>query len=95
MNSTCPMNFFRTTDTTDTTDTTIWKPGLKPGFNIVVSVVSVVSVVRKQFIGQIEFILSRTYKLYQSFLLHRAFVRDVSIKMYLSYEFFSYDRHDR
>ena len=28
MNSTCPMNFFRTTDTTDTTDTTIWKPGL-------------------------------------------------------------------
>ena len=29
MNSICPMNFFRTTDTTDTTDTTIWKPGLK------------------------------------------------------------------
>ena len=28
MNSICPMNFFRTTDTTDTTDTTIWKPGL-------------------------------------------------------------------
>ena len=26
MNSICPMNFFRTTDTT--TDTTIWKPGL-------------------------------------------------------------------
>ena len=26
MNSICPMNFFRTTDTTDTT---IWKPGLK------------------------------------------------------------------
>jgi len=26
MNSICPMNFFRTTDTTDTTDTTIWKP---------------------------------------------------------------------
>ena len=25
MNSVCPMNFFRTTDTTDTT---IWKPGL-------------------------------------------------------------------
>ena len=25
MNSICPMNFFRTTDTTDTT---IWKPGL-------------------------------------------------------------------
>ena len=32
---------------------------LKPGFHIVVSVVSVVSVVRKKFIGQIEFILSR------------------------------------
>ena len=30
---------------------------LKPGFHIVVSVVSVV---RKKFIGQIEFILSRT-----------------------------------
>ena len=29
MNSICPMNFFRTTDTTDTTDTTIWKPGFK------------------------------------------------------------------
>ena len=27
MNSICPMNCFRTTDTTDTTDTTIWKPG--------------------------------------------------------------------
>ena len=32
----------------------------KPGFHIVVSVVSVVSVVRKKFIGQIEFILSPT-----------------------------------
>ena len=29
MNSICPMNFFRMTDTTDTTDTTIWKPGFK------------------------------------------------------------------
>ena len=28
MNSICPVNFFRTTDTTDTTDATIWKPGL-------------------------------------------------------------------
>ena len=29
MNSICPMNFFRRTDTTDTTDTmSIWKPGL-------------------------------------------------------------------
>ena len=33
---------------------------LKPGFHIVVSVASVVSVVRKKFIGKIEFILSRT-----------------------------------
>ena len=32
MNSICPMNFFRTTDTTDTTDATIWKPGLTPDF---------------------------------------------------------------
>ena len=29
MNSICPMNFFRTTDTTDSTDTTIWKPPFK------------------------------------------------------------------
>ena len=29
MNSICPMNFFRTTDTTDTTDTTIWKTGFR------------------------------------------------------------------
>ena len=29
MNSICPMNFFRTTDTTETTDTTIWKPDLR------------------------------------------------------------------
>ena len=33
---------------------------VKPGFHIVVSVVSVVSVVRKKFIGRTEFILSRT-----------------------------------
>ena len=66
---------------------------LKPGFHIVVSVVSVVG---KKFIGQIEFILSRTTScMILSFLLHRAFVREVSIKLYLSYEFFSYDRHDR
>ena len=32
----------------------------KPGFHMVVSVVSVVSLVRKKFIGKIEFILSRT-----------------------------------
>ena len=64
----------------------------KPGFHIVVSVVSVV---RKKLIGQIEFILSRTTSVYMSFLLYSAFVREVSIKLYLSYEFFSYDRHDR
>ena len=29
INSICPMNFFRTTDTRDTTDITIWKPGLR------------------------------------------------------------------
>ena len=34
-------------------------------------------------------------KLYMSFLLYWAFVREVSIKLYLSYEFFSYDSHDR
>ena len=36
------------------------KAEFKPGFHIVVSVVSVVSVVRKKFMGQIELILSRT-----------------------------------
>ena len=40
----------------------------KPGFHIVVSVVSVVSVIRKKFIGQIEFISNK--KLYLSFLLY-------------------------
>ena len=34
-------------------------------------------------------------KFYLSFLLYWAFVREVSIKLYLSYEFFSYDWHDR
>ena len=34
-------------------------------------------------------------KLYLWFLLYSAFVREVSIKFYLCYEFFSYDRHDR
>ena len=71
MNSTCPMNFFRTTDTTDTT---IWKPdltiknaanflryGLKPGFHIVVSVVSH----RTDRIHSIKY-----NKLYLSFLLY-------------------------
>ena len=33
-------------------------------------------------------------KLYTSFLLYWAFVREVSIKLYLSYEFFSYDRYN-
>ena len=59
----------------------------KPGFHIVVSVVSVVSVVRKKFIGQTEFILVQQVVSVVSFVL--------SFKLYLSYEFFSYDRHDR
>ena len=33
-------------------------------------------------------------KFYLSFLLYWAFVREVSIKLYLSYEFFSYDRYN-
>ena len=32
---------------------------------------------------------------YLSFLLYWAVVQEVSIELYLSYEFFSYDRHDR
>ena len=69
--------------------------GLKPGFHIVISVVSVVSAVPKKFIGQIEFILSRTTSCICRFFLYWAFVREVSIKLYLSYEFFSYDRYNR
>ena len=62
---------------------------LKPGFHIVVSVV------RKK-IHRTNRIDSISYnKLYLSFLLYWAFVREVSIKLYLSYEFFSYDWHDR
>ena len=34
-------------------------------------------------------------KLYLPFLLYWAFVQEVSIKLYLSYEFFSYNRHNR
>ena len=52
------------------------------------------SVERKKFIGHRIHSISYN-KLYLSFLLYRAFVREVSIKLYLSYEFFSYDRHDR
>ena len=63
---------------------------VKPGFHIVVSVVPVVSVVRKKFIGQIEFILSRTKS-----CICRFFCIDHLYIFYLSYEFFSYDRHDR
>ena len=63
---------------------------IKPGFHIVVSVVSLV---RKKFIGQIEFILSRTASCICRFFCI-AFVREVSIKLHLSYEFFSDDRHD-
>ena len=54
------------------------KTKIKPGFHIVVSVVSVV---RKKFIGQIE-------------VVSVAFVREVSLKLYLSYKFFSYDRYN-
>ena len=60
---------------------------LKPGFHIVVSVVSVE---RKKFIGQIEFILSRT----TSFICRFFCIEHLYGKLYLSYEFFSYDRHD-
>ena len=42
---------------------------LKPGFHIVVSVVSVVSVIRKKFIGPIEFILVQQVVSVISFVL--------------------------
>ena len=59
MNSVSPMNFFRTTDTTDMfghqmgSDKVCEGCFFKTGFHIVVSVVSVVPVVRKKIIGQI------------------------------------------
>ena len=53
-------------------------------------------VCRKKKIHRTHRIHSISYnKLYLSFLLYWAFVREVSIKFYRSYEFFSYDRHDR
>ena len=57
---------------------------VKPGFHIVVSVVLVVSVVRKKFIGQIEFILSRTKS-----CICRFFCIEHLYIFYLSYEFLS------
>ena len=52
------------------------------------------SVVRKEN-HRTDGIHSISYnKLYPSFLLYWAFVREASIKFYLSYEFFSYDRYD-
>ena len=44
-------------------------PALKPGFHIVVSVESVVSVVRKKFIGQTEFYLVQQVVYVVSFVL--------------------------
>ena len=53
-------------------------------------------VCRTKKIHRTDRIHSISYKkLHLSFLLYWAFVREVSIKLYLSYEFFSYDRHDR
>ena len=43
-------------------DVKVVKTKLKPGFHIVVSVVSVVSVVRKKFIGQIKLYGNLPYK---------------------------------
>ena len=51
---------------------------------------------RTKKIHRTDIIHSISYsKLYLSFLLYWAFVREISMKLYLSYEFFSYDRHDR
>ena len=66
MNSICPMNFLRSTDTTDTTDTTIWKPGFME--------------------------TSRTNARYKR---NDRYNLLYEIEFYLSYEFFSFDRHDR
>ena len=63
---------------------------LKPGFHIVVSVVSVV---RKKFIGQIQLYGNLPYKCsIQKKWQIQLVVRD---EFYRSYEFFSYDKHDR
>ena len=53
-------------------------------------------VCRTKKIHRTDRIHSISYKkLYLSFLLYWAFVREVSIKLYLSYEFFSYEQTDR
>ena len=65
---------------------------LKPGFHIVVSVVSVVSIVRKKFIGQILLYGNLPYKC--SIQKKRQIQLVVRDEFYRSYEFFSYDRYN-
>ena len=68
---------------------------LKPGFHIVVSVVSVVSVVRKKFIGQLQIYGNLPYKCsIQKKRQIQLFVRD-RMNSICPMNFFSYDRHDR
>ena len=52
-------------------------------------------VCRTKKIHRTDRIHSISYKTLYLSLLYWAVVREVSIKLYLSYEFFSYDRHDR
>ena len=67
----------------------------KPGFLIVVSVVSVVSVIRKKFIGQIQLYGNLPYKCsIQQKRQIQLVVRD-RMNSICSMNFFSYDRHDR
>ena len=68
---------------------------LKPGFYIVVSVVSVVSVVRKKFIGQIQLYGNLPYKCsIQKKRQIQLVVRD-RMNSVRPMNFFSHDRHDR
>ena len=70
---------------------------LKPGFHIVVSVVSVVSVVRKKFIGQLQLYGNLPYKCSIQKKRHiQLVVRDrMNSICPMNYDFFSYNRHDK
>ena len=68
----------------------------KPGFHIVLSVVSVVSVVRKKLIGQIQLYGNLPYKcsVQKKWQIQLVVVRDRRNSI-CSMNFFSYHRHDR
>ena len=67
--------------------------GARPSYHAPLSLVSISLYL--SYLSCLSYEKSSYNTLYLSFLLYRAVVREVSIKLYLSYDFFSYDRHDR